>query len=190
MSGAHPAAAGIPWWDMSVAFTAAAGTTILRMPLYFALLLSFALHAALIVTPTWLTAQQRPTPPTNIEARLIVSAAPAPMAETVSTEAESTVASPPHTATPRTLQGRGLSRAQAALSQHLFYPPQAIALGLEGEVVLLLTLTDNGRLVSAAVARSSGHALLDQAALDAAQRIGALPGNPRQTLFPVSFRLR
>jgi hypothetical protein len=32
--------------------------------------------------------------------------------------------------------------------------------------------------------------VLDQAALDAARRIGTLPGNPRQTLFPVSFRLQ
>ncbi|MFA4968430.1 MAG: TonB family protein [Sulfuritalea sp.] len=162
------------------------------MPLYLALLLSFALHAALIVAPDWLTAQQPPTPPANIEARLIVSAAPASVAEAVSTEVPNTdtTIAPHLAAPPRSLQGRALSRAQAALSQHLFYPPQAIALGLEGEVVLLLTLADNGRLVSAAVARSSGHALLDQAALDAAQRIGALPGNPRQTLFPVSFRLR
>ncbi|KAF0166906.1 MAG: TonB family protein [Rhodocyclaceae bacterium] len=164
------------------------------MPIYLALLLSFTLHTALIVAPAWLTAQQPPAPSANIEARLIVSAAPAPTADAVSTEAPtappSAAVSPPPAIPPNTLQDRALSRAQAALSQHLFYPPEAIALGLEGEVVLLLTLADNGRLVSAAVARSSGHALLDQAALDAAQRIGALPGNPRQTLFPVSFRLR
>lgn len=162
------------------------------MPLYLALLLSFALHAVLIVAPTWLAAQQRPTPAASIEARLTRPAAPTAMAESVSTEAASagTAVAPPHPAPPGTLQGRALSRAQVALSEHLFYPPEAIALGLEGEVILLLTLADSGRVVSAAVARSSGHALLDQAALDAAQRIGALPGNQRQTLFPVSFRLR
>ena len=88
------------------------------------------------------------------------------------------------------MQGASLHRAQAALSKHLFYPPQAVTEGLEGEVILLLSLSENGQLVSAAVARSSGHAILDQAALDAARHIGALPGNPRQTLFPVSFRLQ
>lgn len=160
------------------------------MPLYLALLLSFALHAALIVAPDWLTAKQRQAPAASIEARLVVTATPVTMADAVSTETPSAAVSPPPAIPPNTLQGGALSRAQAALSQHLFYPPQAIALGLEGEVVLLLTLADSGRVVSAAVARSSGHALLDQAALDAAQRIGALPGNPRQTLFPVSFRLR
>jgi protein TonB len=163
------------------------------MPLYLALLLSFALHATLIVAPTWLATEQRPPPAASIEARLIVSAAPVAMAEAVSTETPSTdsaAISPRLAAPPRTLEGRALSRAQAALSEHLFYPPEAVALGLEGDVILLLILTDSGQLVSAAIARGSGHALLDQAALDAARRIGALPGNPRQTLFPVSFRLR
>ena len=56
--------------------------------------------------------------------------------------------------------------------------------------MLLLALDENGRILTAEIAKSSGHVLLDQAALDAARHIGALPGNPRQTLLPVSFRLR
>jgi protein TonB len=162
------------------------------MPLYFALLLSLALHAALIVAPTWLATTQHP-PPTSIEARLMPQVKPVTMAEAVSTEADSpgTAATHPSlVAPPRRLAGSALRRAQTALSEHLFYPPEAVARGLEGEVVLLLILSDRGQLVSATIARSSGHPLLDQAALDAAQHIGALPGNPRQTLFPVSFRLQ
>ena len=46
--------------------------------------------------------------------------------------------------------GIPLRRAQAALSEHLFYPPEAIARGLEGDVILLLTLSDSGQIVSAA----------------------------------------
>lgn len=76
------------------------------------------------------------------------------------------------------------------LSKHLFYPPPAVSQGLEGEVVLLLTLDTAGRIRALEIAKSSGHALLDQAALDAARHIGALPGNPRQTLLPVTFRLQ
>ena len=120
-------------------------------------------------------------------------AKPVAMAEAVSTEASSAddaAIPPPLAAPPRTLQGSALRRAQTALSEHLFYPPEAVARGIEGEVILLLILSDGGQLVSATIARSSGHAVLDQAALDAARRIGALPGNPRQTLFPVSFRLQ
>ena len=162
------------------------------MPLYHALLLSLALHAALFVNPTWLETKQRPLPTSGIEARLQPLPAPAAMAEAVSTEASKadTIVPPRPAAAPRRLQGRSLRRAQAALSEHLFYPPEAVARGLEGEVILLLTLTESGQLAAAAIARGSGHALLDQAALDAARHIGALPGNPRQTLFPVTFRLR
>lgn len=159
------------------------------MRLYLALLSSLALHATLIVAPAWLAVRQRPPPAPRIEARLIPPPPPAAMAEAVSTEATS-AAAPQRVRPPTTLRGSSLRRAQSALSEHLFYPPEAVARGLEGDVVLLLNLADNGQLVSAAIARSSGHALLDQAALDAARRIGALPGNPRQTLFPVSFRLQ
>lgn len=158
------------------------------MPLYIALLLSLTLHAALIVAPTWLAAAQRPLPTASIEARLMPQLKPLATAEAVSTDAADTA--PPAVAPPRRLAGGALQRAQTALSEHLFYPPEAVARGQEGEVILLLVLSDSGQLVSATVARSSGHALLDQAALDAARRIGALPGNPRQTLFPVSFRLQ
>jgi protein TonB len=113
------------------------------------------------------------------------------VAEAVSTEAADIAAIPQrHTAPQHTLRGGSLRRAQTVLSEHLFYPPEAVARGLEGEVLLLLTLSERGQLVSATIARSSGHALLDQAALDAARRIDSLPGNPRQILFPVSFRLR
>lgn len=161
------------------------------MPLHLALLLSLALHIALIVGPSLLAANQRPPPLPGIEARLLPPPAPDAIAEAVSTEpAKPETAPQPTPARPRNLQGAALRQAQAALSKHLFYPPQAVAMGLEGEVVLLLSLAENGQLVSATVARSSGHALLDQAALDAARNIGALPGNPRQTLFPVSFRLQ
>jgi len=161
------------------------------MSLHLALLLSFILHAALIVVPSWLATERHPMPAPNIEARLLPHPTPQAIAEAVSTESNSADTVPEQLAAPpRSLQGVALRRAQAALSKHLFYPPQAVAMGLEGEVILLLSLAENGQLVSAAIARSSGHALLDQAALDAARNIGALPGNPRQTLFPVSFRLQ
>jgi len=161
------------------------------MPIHLALLLSIILHATLIIGPIWLPVKPPPLPPPSIEAQLLPRSLPEEMAEAVSTEARNpdAVAEQP-AAPPRSLRGASLRRAQAALSKHLFYPPQAVAMGLEGEVILLLSLTESGQLVSATVARSSGHAILDQAALDAASKIGALPGNPRQTLFPVSFRLQ
>ncbi|GAB2182590.1 hypothetical protein DLREEDagrD3_28130 [Denitratisoma sp. agr-D3] len=81
--------------------------------------------------------------------------------------------------------------AQRKLAQHLYYPPQAIAAGLEGEVRLLLSLDPTGRIVDAEVAASSGHAILDQAALRAAWAMGSLSGvEKKEMILPVVFRLR
>ncbi len=160
------------------------------MRLYIALLISLTLHASLVVAPNWLTAWQRATQAPPIDVRLLPKADPNAQAESVSTETSERAVPPRAAEAPRPLRGRSLRQARSALSEHLFYPPQAVAQGLEGDVILLLTLSENGQLISASIARSSGHALLDQAALDAARHIGALPGNPRQTLFPVNFRLQ
>jgi protein TonB len=94
------------------------------------------------------------------------------------------------------MQVEPLAAAQQAetlerLSQVLLYPPEALRQGLEGEVVLLLELGEGGRIVEASVASSSGHALLDEAALKAVARLGAL--SPASTgkaiLLPVRFRI-
>lgn len=165
------------------------------MPLHFALLTSLLLHALLAAPALWRRAPH-PPPPQRLDVRLVM---PEPDAATPAAEAVSTapppppalpVNAPPTPQTPNRMAGPALRRAQGALSRHLYYPPEAVAQGLEGEVVLLLTLGDGGRVLVVEVARSSGHAILDQAALDAARRIGNLPGNAHQTLLPVSFRLQ
>ncbi len=71
----------------------------------------------------------------------------------------------------------------------MFYPREAIDRGLEGHVVLLLHLDVDGRIQTAEVASSSGHAILDDAALQAVRRITAIASNARQVLLPVDFRL-
>ncbi len=77
------------------------------------------------------------------------------------------------------------------LSEVLFYPPEAVARRLEGEVRLLLTLGEDGTILDAQVAAGSGHALLDEAAVKAAFAMGRLPNErQREVLFPVVFRLR
>lgn len=153
------------------------------MPLHFSLLLSLVLHALVILPLLDRSATRPPLPRPAVEARLLPEAPADTFAESLSSVPD--VAPAP----PKPLRDSALRRAQSALSQHLFYPREAISRSLEGEVVLLLMLDASGRVQSAEIARSSGHALLDEAALDAARRIGALPGNPRQTLFPVSFHL-
>ncbi len=81
--------------------------------------------------------------------------------------------------------------AQRKLAEHLFYPPEAVARGLEGETRLLLTLDANGNVQDAEIASSSGHRILDQAAVKAAYAMGRLPGaGVREMILPVVFRLQ
>ncbi len=85
---------------------------------------------------------------------------------------------------------RQVDAAQRKLSQHLYYPPEAVARGIEGEVRLLLTISDDGSISDVSVAASSGHAILDQAAVRAAYAMGRVNwARSREFILPVIFRL-
>ena len=71
-----------------------------------------------------------------------------------------------------------------------FYPPEAIARGIEGETILLLRYNPDGTLRDAKIARSSGYAILDQAALRAVRATPRAPEGQREVLFPVTFSLQ
>jgi protein TonB len=72
-----------------------------------------------------------------------------------------------------------------------FYPPEAIARGLEGEVQVLLIIDEAGKVSAARIEQGSGHPLLDEAALRAVRSLQSLPADaPRQVVLPVRFRLR
>ena len=84
-----------------------------------------------------------------------------------------------------------IKHAKRKPAERRFYPQQAAAQGIEGEVRLRLTLDAEGSLVDVQIAASSGHAELDQAALRAARALGRLPGlGMREMILPVVFRLR
>ncbi len=84
-----------------------------------------------------------------------------------------------------------VQKAQRKLSRHMYYPPEAIDQGWEGEVRLLLRLTEEGRILSVSVAASSGFPVLDQAALAAARAMGQIPEvGVKELLLPVIFRLQ
>ncbi len=90
-----------------------------------------------------------------------------------------------------TLAGEAARQANTQMARELFYPPEAIARGLEGEALVLLFLDASGNVIAARLEASSGHALLDDAAVRAARTLHALPESaPREALLPVRFRLR
>ena len=95
---------------------------------------------------------------------------------------------------PQGLAGEAARSAHAQLSRALLYPREAIEQGIEGEATVLLFLDESGNAIAARLEASSGHALLDDAAVRAARGLRALPvpsgGAPREALLPVRFRLR
>lgn len=85
---------------------------------------------------------------------------------------------------------RDLQIAQRKLSETQFYPPEAVAREIEGEVRLILKLSGSGAVEDVSVAASSGHAILDNAAVRAAYAMGKLTGvSARELILPVIFRL-
>jgi protein TonB len=92
---------------------------------------------------------------------------------------------------PQRLAGEAARQAMQQMSRELFYPPEAIERGLEGEALVLLFLDASGNAIAARLESSSGHALLDEAAVKAARTLRSLPDTaPREALLPVRFRLR
>lgn len=72
------------------------------------------------------------------------------------------------------------------------YPDQARQQGIEGTVVLRLTVMENGRPTNVTVARSSGHAALDQAALGHVKRARFKPAlrDGRPVAMTITFRVK
>ena len=84
-----------------------------------------------------------------------------------------------------------VTTASRQIAEYLLYPSEAIARGLEGEAQVMLFLDEAGNAVAARLELSSGHAILDDAAVRAARSVRSIPGDaPREVLLPVRFRLR
>ena len=185
--------------DSNPGFAALAG----NRRLLAALALSVVLHGATIGAGEFLgrlTSRTQPPPPAPLEATLppLPRAAAATLRAPESVEeAAAAVASPPppRPSKPRPsdagMQADLATQASRQIARHLLYPEEAIARGLEGEALVMLFLDANGNSVAARLERSSGHAILDDAAVAAARQVSALPeGEPREVLLPVRFRLR
>lgn len=172
--------------------------------LVIAFALSLALHGALLLQdllkrlaatprPPALQATLRLPPPPPAEALLknTLDAESPPRSEPPPPPPKPMPVSSTPTPAPKAVAKREVQVAQRKLSRHLFYPPEAIARGLEGEVRLILKLSASGAIDDVLVAAGSGHALLDNAAIRAAYAMGQLPGvTTRELILPVIFRLQ
>ncbi len=177
------------------------------MKLASALAFSILLHAAVIAAGVQALAPKAPAmhpAPAELKVSLreplALPAAPAPappllLPPQASPRNASAVvavsAARPQPDSPRPLQGLAASSAAEQLQRELPYPPEAIERGLEGEALVLLFLDASGTVIAARLEASSGHVLLDDAAVRAARSLRSLPASaPREALLPVRFRLR
>ena len=181
----------------------------LPRPLLAAFTVSLLLHAAPLADawladrpaarppltkPQPLTASLQPSPAVLPTPELILDETPSPPAPI----AEADKPSVAHTVKPAKQEKPAKTWTQSIREQFsaqqrdgLFYPEAAIEQGLEGEALVLLMIDSNGSIAAARIEQSSGHALLDAAALRAVRRLRSLPADaPSESLLPVRFRLR
>lgn len=92
---------------------------------------------------------------------------------------------------PRSWEDEVSKQFRKQAEQGLYYPAEAIAQGLQGEVLVLMIIGGNGQVSAARIEQSSGHRLLDEAALHAVRSLRSLPADaPHQALLPVRFSIK
>ncbi len=167
-----------------------------------ALAFSLALHAGLLapdLLQRLLPAQPRPPLQATLRLPPKVEAAPADLLlkNTIDAEPAPQAKPPAPVPSPRAIPKaptknavREVQSAQRKLSKQLFYPPEAVARGIEGDVWLILKLGDDGEILDVGIAQSSGHAILDNAAIKAAYAMGKQIGaTSRELIVPAHFQL-
>ena len=168
--------------------------------LTLALALSLLLHLAPFIeglfeqapksaAPPPLKAELRRTPslPAPVPLTLPEPQPPAPVAKTTP-PAKKVMTAP---AGKRNWQDEIRQQFRKQHERQEFYPADAISRGIEGEALVLVMLDPNGQVSAARIEESSGHPILDDAALRAVRALRSLPADaPRETLLPVRFRLR
>ncbi len=73
---------------------------------------------------------------------------------------------------------RYLDEVKYWLEKHKIYPRRSRMKGLEGEVTLTITFTREGQITSQKLITSSGHDILDKAAMDTLKAASPLPSMP------------
>lgn len=176
-----------------------------RLTLAFAL--SLAVHGAALL-PDFIKRLPAAPPRPPLQARLRLPPAPEPppaeplLKNTLDEETVPEAIEPPPPkpveparkpepkSVPKDTRKRDMQIAQRKLSEQQFYPPEAIARNIEGEVRLIIKLSENGAVDDVEIAASSGHTILDNAAIRAAYAMGSLTGvTSRELILPVVFRL-
>ena len=163
-----------------------------RLPL--ALTASLLAHALVLVAPGLLRPPAAPAQAAPLQAQLRAQVTAAPSVPELQLPPTPAPSPPPRKASPPAAKTWTQSVRDQLVQQQsngLFYPAEAIAQGLEGEVLVYFIVDTQGNIAAARVEESSGQPLLDDAAVRAVRRLRSLPGDaPQEALLPVRFRLR
>ena len=175
-------------------------TALMPFRLIIALALSLALHGSLFLPDL---IKRSPVAPPRPALQALLRLPPVPdmpseplLKNTIDEEVapEKPLIEPPPSPAPAKVQKRMAQRevqvAQRKLNEHLFYPPEAIARGLEGEVRLIIKVGADGSIDDVSIAASSGHSILDNAAIKAAYAMGKPGGTSHELIVPVIFQLQ
>jgi len=102
------------------------------------------------------------------------------------------VVAPPAPRSNPAAEGAYQSRARAQIEKSKHYPEEALQMNMSGGVVVMYVIGRDGKLLRAEVERSSGHSLLDQAALLAVRkaRFEPIPADAWINLKEQTFRTR
>ena len=175
-------------------------------PLIIALTLSLVLHGGLLsMSAFFASSSPAPSPPLRASLRLPpavaellpeVLSAETLLKNTIENETPEEAALPPpppplggkgETPIPPPARERQMEAISERLSEYVFYPEEARRLGLEGSVTLFVELAEDGRVEDVRVTTSSGHAILDNAAVKGFYAVGQLPG--KSDYWDYTFRL-
>ncbi|MDR1230016.1 MAG: TonB family protein [Spirochaetaceae bacterium] len=87
---------------------------------------------------------------------------------------------------------RNYNYIQRRIRDHLVYPAPARRAGIQGVTEIAFTIHEDGRVSTVAIQKSSGHAVLDEAAIETVLAAAPFPRPPApaRLAIPISFRLR
>ena len=175
-------------------------TALMPFRLIIALALSLALHGSLFLSDL---IKRSPVAPPRPALQALLRLPPVPdvpteplLKNTLDPEDTPSIPKiePPPSPVPAKVKNRTVQHdvqvARRKLNEHLFYPPEAVSRGIEGEVRLIIHLGADGAIDDVSIATSSGHTILDNAAIKAAYAMGKLGGPARELILPVIFQLQ
>lgn len=82
-----------------------------------------------------------------------------------------------------------LGQIRLALAKHFHYPMQARRLGWQGTVLLGFHLNSNGRIEAIRIRHSSGHTVLDRAAISALEKVKQIQGDQQRLILAQDLTL-